>query len=295
MADFVEAYPGNEEPLIGVTTDLRCNVSVNGVLTAPSSFVASVTSLRTGASVTVGATSTSSTVGELILAMPASSLTQADVFTATWNVTTASGGHEFIFDYDVRPNPIYTLAELREFGVKKMTDGKFPDEQIVRVRKLVTEMFEEYCNVAFVPRYEEFIMDGPDAGGFRQFLLFVPTTRITAVPKVVINGTALTATELADLEITQGGAVYNPSGWTMDIQSITIGVVHGWGSAPREIRRAALSYTQHLITPGKITERAIILTDETGTWRLQQSRVPDRPTGFPDIDFALTQHRELVV
>ncbi len=309
MADFIEAYPGNEEPFVGVSTDLRLSLSINGVLEDPDSFDVAVTSLRTSALVTVGATSTAST-GELIVAVPNTSLTQADVFSAVWDVTTTgSAGHQFIFDYDVRQHPLFTLAEIRGFGVQKMTAAKFPDEEVVRMRKLVADMFEDYCNVGFSAAYSEFTMDGPDGGygsssvtpfnltggSFGRFLLFPPVTRMTSVAKVEVDGTAFTAGQLADLKITEGGAIYNLNGWSYDAESIKVGVVHGHPFPPRDVRRAAMSYTQHLMTPGKITERAIILTDETGTWRLQSAKVPDRPTGFPDIDFVLAQNRETVV
>ena len=304
MADFIEAYPGNEELLVGLSTDLRLNYSVNGVLTDPDSFDVAVTSLRNDALVVVGSTSTVDT-GQLIVDIPNTSLTEVDVFSAVWDATSTASGYQFIFDYDVRSQPLYTLAEIRDFGVQKLTAAKFPDEEVVRMRKLVTDMFEDYCNVGFSPAYTEFTMDGPDGGAqtpfnltggsFGRFLLFPPATLLTSVAKVVINGTAFTAPELADLQITEGGAIYNPSGWTYDVESIVIGVEHGHTFPPRDVRRAAMTYTQHLLTPGKITERAIILTDETGTWRLQSAKVPDRPTGFPDIDFILAQNRETVV
>ena len=296
MAEIVEAYPGNEEPLVGQDTDLRFNFSIDGVLTNPDAYDINIVSARTGVAVTTSGTETIDT-GELAVNIPATSLTDVDIFTATLDATTTGTAtvHQFIFDYEVRSHPLYTLAEVRDHGIQKLTAAKFPDEEILRTRKLITEQFEEYCNVAFSPKYTEFTMDGPDAGGFRQFLLFVPATKITAVTKVEINGTAFDAGELADLRITEGGSIYNPSGWTFDIQSIVVGVEHGYPFPPRDVRRAGITYTQNLLTPGKIVERAIILTDETGTWRLQQAKMPDRPTGFPDIDFILNQTRETVV
>lgn len=289
MTDFVEVLQSHPDLLKAVTQDVRFNFLVNGVKTTQSTSLFGVTLVDSGGTTVSAGAVTELTTGEYAVQVAGSVISTETVLTATINVTTTGSlTHVFTHLYDVVGSQLFTIWELRTTNASKFTAAKFPDEEVTRARALITEFFEAYCNTSFVRRYRDITVDGP---GVTEVNL--PVNNLQSVIRGTDDGTALTTAEITDLDIYPYGLINNDNGWSSARQGLVLGVVAGFTKPPLDIRRAALIYARHVLSPGNVTDRAMIFTDETGTWRLAQAGKGDRPTGFPEVDFVLNQYREV--
>lgn len=297
MSDIIEAFPTFEDRQAGVGQDVRLILTVNGAkanVTDTTNVGLTITYAPGATTVTAG-TITSITTGEYASFIQGTSASEVGRLDCTWNVTDTGGNtHVFTSEVAVTGPPLYTLYELRQFGPGKMTSSKFSDEKVTRIRHAVTHMFEEYANVSFVKRYSEFTLDGNGSAE-----LEIPVSKIISAETVSVADdgtfTAFTSSQMAEVTAYEWGRLYYASGWDVGQANIKVGVTHGYAVPPPDIREAALRYTQWLFSPGGATDRAIVLTDETGTYRLSVPNMSNRPTGIPEVDAALNRYREPVV
>lgn len=290
MSSIIEAYGTIEDRRHLVGGDTRLVLVVDGARASLSATTQlSVTVVHAPSAVTVTAgTVTTITTGEYGSFITGADAGAIGILTATWNITDDSGNtHVFTANQDVVSDHLYTLEQARQFGPAKMTSSKVSDEKMTRARFHVTRFFEDYANVSFVQRYEEFILSGDGSNW-----LNVPVNLLASCSTVSIGTTAFTAGQLASVTAYDYGRLYYSGGWDKGYNNIQVGVVHGYSETPPEIRHAALRMTQFALSQGASTDRAIVLTDETGTYRLAVPNMTDRPTGLPEVDMALNKYRE---
>lgn len=291
MTAFVELIQATPELQKGVTQDIRFNLVVNGVkadvTTAATDISVVVIDDVTESTVTTG-TPTKIDEGDYAVSIEGALLGTETALSTTINVTTTDGNsHVFEQSYDVVGSQLFSIYEIRDGGAGKLTAAKFSDEKVIRARALITEFFEYYCNTSFIRRYSTLTVDGSGT-----LDLDLPIHNLREVRTCSIDDTALSTASIAALEVYEHGLVYNESGWSLGRRNVDIGVVAGLDRAPWDIRSAAIEYARHVLSPGAVTDRAMIMTDETGTYRLSIAGSADRPTGFPAIDFVLNQYRE---
>lgn len=269
-----------------VTQDVKWTMTLDGAKSSTDTTAWSATAVNAaGTTVSLG-TITSSTAGEFTAQVAGSAISTETTLTVTLAVTVSGAQSTFVREYPVLGSQIFSLYEFRNAGAGKFTSAKFSDDTVKRHRALVTDFFEDYCNRHFVRRYKEITVDGN--GKTR---LSVPVNDLQSVQSITMDGTALTTTQLADVKVYEWGELYYESGWNFDERNVTIGYIAG-GGVPYDIKRSAIEYTKWLVSPGNTTDRAMILTDENGTYRLSQASM-NRPTGFPSIDHALNLYRQV--
>lgn len=288
MTAFTELAQSHPELQKGVTQDLRFNLLVNGerTSTATSGFAVSIFDAN-GSTVSAGSVTSLGEPGQFGVKLTGSDIGTETVLTSNITYTDSNSDvHTFTFKYDVVGSHLFSIYDVRDWGGKKMTAVKTTDEEITRIRAAVTSYFEEYCNIPLVRRYREFQIDGSGEN-----TLTYPCNGVVSVSTASVGGTAFTADELSDLDVYEWGEIWNPSGWQSGHLNVRLGVIAGPSQPNPAIKRAALIYFKHLITPGNVTDRSLILTDETGTWRIATPGRGNRPTGFPEVDFILNQER----
>jgi hypothetical protein len=137
---------------------------------------------------------------------------------------------------------LFTIAEARAFDKAQLASATdYPDATISEKETEIAEFFGKVCGVNFCPTtYTDEYHDGD---GTASLLLDWPlVTAITAASmRDDTTWTALTATELAQLQVFKTGEVYWDGGyWHVGRRNIKVTYTAGHAVAPELIKRAAL-------------------------------------------------------
>jgi hypothetical protein len=243
-------------------------------------FSASVTGTPTvavtdsaGAPVTVG--SVSGATDTWSYTIPATSLLEVDTFTEVWTATIGDV-------IEVAGDPVFTLAEFRALGTAYQSTTNYPDRAVADMRTTVEQALEDACGVAFVPRYELETLNGVYSG-----LLPVKWAKVRTIRTVTIDTVAGTPGDYVAL---REGMIYGTSYWTAGYGNVTVGYEHGHSTPPMRIKRAALILAKRWITPGSADDRAINVSNETGTYALFQAGVRGHMFDVPEVQAAVDQY-----
>ncbi len=266
-------------------THLRGRLSRDGVaINADVTPTVSAVAIEAG-TVTVSSVTTTTT-GNYAAAI---NVLAPDRVTATWTATVTTEPVTFTSVHEVRGDRLFTIDAARQFDTGKITAAKMPNDVVAQARDLIWELFEQACNVAFGTRYTRFVRDGSGTTD-----LPLPVRKITAVRSITIDGTAINLANV-DVQIYDGGTVYLDAGFPLGRRNVVIGVEHGYPRVPQPIRRAALLTLKDTLLPSEIGRRAMVVSDETGTYRLAVAGAPEHPTGIPEVDYILGAYREQVL
>jgi hypothetical protein len=87
------------------------------------------------------------------------------------------------------------------------------------------------------------------------------------------------------------GAVYYSTGWsTLAPSNLTIGYEHGHDYPPERIRQAAMLLAKQWLSPTAIDDRAINMSNDTGTYALFQAGVRGHMFSIPEVQAAVDQY-----
>lgn len=241
-----------------------------------------VTATLTRASGTViasgRATSAGDEAGDYTCTLSASEAATLDTITVTWTDGGDSSTHTTTVE--VAGGFLFSLRQARNFHTSLADEGKLSDVDLVAARLAVEWECEQICGRAFVPRARRVTLTGD---GTRR--LHLPDPEIRTVVSASIDGTALTAGELAELTIGDDW-VDRPAGdvWDWD-EDIVIAYTHGWPAPPPELRDASMLRLRAAVnapTSG-IPLRARSFTDANGVG-YELNRATSRRTGIDEVD-----------
>lgn len=122
--------------------------------------------------------------------------------------------------------------------------------------------------------------------------LFLPgVTFPHALRAVVVDGTPIDHT---DLVLSPGGGVYRPEGWRQG-SIVTVDVEHGGPpdfqpNPPGHVVRGAVVLARYAARSNNYPERARQVATE-GALITFSTPSPDRPTGLPEVDTAISRYR----
>lgn len=140
------------------------------------------------------------------------------------------------------------------------------------------------------PVCEEPFVETVRPGRARNELLlpFVPfPTRIDAITQ---DGVAVTDT----ISIGDGGVLLRDAGWNDAVYTVT-GLHRGpWGATPEDLIRAAVVLARYAARASNYPERARQIATE-GAVITFTTPSPDRPTGLPEVDLAVSRYGRRVV
>lgn len=234
----------------------------------------------TGAAVDSGTPTVSS--GTLTYDLAVADVTHLGVYHAVWTGDVGGIAQSWHIDFEIVGGFLFELGDLRAAN-RVLSDGtKYPTERLDDARVSAEQMIEEAAQVAFVPRGRTVTVLG--SGIYR---LILPDNAIRRIVSVTIDGTALTADELAALVIREWGAVDSANVWTKDA-TIVVTYEHGLERAPGPISRAAIILAVEELIESGIPSRATATTIGDQTYRITVAG-RDGVTGIPYVDSAIAQ------
>jgi len=271
-----------------VLKNTQATLSVNFSAGAADGNVAVAITDAEGTSVVSGNATHVSTSGTYTYVLP--SQTQVKQLTVVWSGTWGGAAESIQHQVEVVGALLYTLAELRAFGKAELADAAtWPDETLADVRARVTDLFEEVCDVSFVPRYRRCYLDGNG-----RYTLWLPTKHIRQVFAISVNGVAYTAPQLALVNVDRRGQLYQQGTWLEGItpNNIIVSYEYGWPFPPAEIARAALQLSHYELTGAQLADRMISITNEFGIVRQSIPMGYKQPTGLLSVDAVLCRYSE---
>lgn len=188
---------------------------------------------------------------------------------------------------------LFTEAEARAFTVSgaqtPLSNGTtYPDATIAEARDRITDLFERYCGVSFIPRSHHLEVEGSGAR-----VLEVPHHKIIQVLAATVDGVAQTASDIVPLR-NQRMLHHTAATWSYppdsNPQNCHITYEHGWAQPPLDIKRAALLLLLREVVPSDLPDRALSFSTTDGTFRLS---IPgeNTPTGIPQVDEVLNRYK----
>ncbi|MEV6798537.1 hypothetical protein AB0M91_09335 [Micromonospora rifamycinica] len=239
--------------------------------------------------------------------MPAQPLLQ--VIEVTWTASLGGADVVEVDQVEIVGGFLFTLAQARGSDPTLRDTVKYPTADLVRVRTEVEQECEWICDQAWVPRYQQIVLDGsgspdlilPSGGDERRagtLMRGVRTIRAASVaPRVGQTPAALTADQLAALAVRPDGTLRRTDGavWTAGDGNVVLQYEYGADSAPADLVRAALTRFRDRINFDKrqVPDRATSFTiTDLGTYRLS---LPDAyRTGIPEVDAAYARYSRRV-
>jgi hypothetical protein len=208
-------------------------------------------------------------------------------WTGTWG-----GVAQTISTYaEVVGNHLFTLAEARAFDKAVLASTTtYPDAAIREARAGITDFFQQVTGVSFIPRYGRAVLDDP-----RSTDLWLPVLQLRTLLAGSLAGTALTAGEIADIEVYEYGKLWRTAGWPGSTRrDVIVSYEHGYQTVPWDIHQAALTYLRYILVSSDISDRTISWSSELGTFR-QAVAGRNYPTGLPSVDAALGRYTAAAV
>lgn len=223
-----------------------------------------------------------------------------DVFTATWTATIGGVADTYTTYFETVGRHLFTVAEARAYdnGVLANT-STYTDAMIINAREEIADQLSDICGVSFVPRGSREILTGHGLATLDVKNVLRPSFGNPAgkLVSATVNGTALTAPEIADVEVRYRSLRRKTLGvWgSGTVANITVFYEHGYLEPPDAIRRAGLRLLRDKLVASNIDDRAVSFTDEMG----QRTFLPvagrkNQPFGIPDVDSTINQYCEVV-
>ena len=148
-------------------------------------------------------------------------------------------------------------------------------------------LFEEFCNVAFVPRYARVVLDGMLTRS-----LWLPHLKINKLRSVTVDGVALSTNDLNQVAVYHFGKLDRLALWPYSVQrqNIVVSYEHGYTSVPEDIARCGMALARYDFVINQLSDRFISYQNDLGVVR---QAIPDEchPTGIPFIDATLRRYQ----
>lgn len=154
---------------------------------------------------------------------------------------------------------MFTLTGARGLAPLSNT-STYPDASVIAARTLAEMALEEACGVAFVPRYAREVLSGKGTTK-----LFTRSSEPVRVISATVDGTALSAPQIAALQVDRKGFVWNEDGWSAGDRNIVIEYEHGHPTPPANGPRAALLLAKRYLVDSPVNDRATTLINQDGT------------------------------
>lgn len=265
------------------------------------------TNLGTPTAVAFGSTPATAFVGES--ATRAYAIAPAGTGTVDVRLTTAEGQSPVVaaaaFTYGA---VLFTVAEARAYPFRSelpLSDTTlYPTAAIVDAEASIRELFEKACGVAFIPTAVTETLDGNRSRclelGKRNPCIESPQRPLT-VTAASIDGTALTAGELAALKahpdgrlVRTDGATWSSSTGYQDL-AVSVTYTHGYAAVPAMIHDAALRMLAVMLIGSDVPESAISFSDGGASYQFARPGRAPHWTGIDYVDSRLAMFAENTV
>ena len=172
----------------------------------------------------------------------------------------------------------FTVEELRAAAPELANETKYTPAKLEAARDFAEQWFEAAAHVAYVPRSTSETREG--SGSRKLFLSRWEAVR--AATAVSIDGTALTADEVAALVTRSYGVVERPLVWPSG-STIVVTYQHGYDEPVALAKTAVMLLAAEHAKPSTIPARATSISTDLGSYRISQADATGK-TGIPDVD-----------
>lgn len=212
---------------------------------------------------------------------------ELDLLTASWSGTFGGETQVQTTTYEVQGAFHVAASELRAMSGLSSTTN-FPYARLVAVRRWWEDLCENYCGVAFVPRYGYDVLDGSGSD-----TIMLSHLHPTSLRWVKIDG-ALVA-DTSEWVLYDSGKLVRDDGGTFraDRGNVVVKYEHGHHAPPSDLKEAALTAIRYKLIGDRsgIPERATTMVTDVGSYTLSLAGM-NRPTGMPEVDAVLAAYRE---
>jgi hypothetical protein len=180
--------------------------------------------------------------------------------TATWSLSTASGTVTVSEPVEVTSCEAVSIDEMR---LRRPLDdvNRYPDSTLIRAREALVSEMSDRAGVKFTGGEFTVTLDG--TGGTE---LFLPVGKPRSITKVVVDGTTLSAGELATILVdSRAGVLYYPSGWYSGRLNVVVTGVSGFAQPPGGLAPAIAKGVRYMVVDSPTQDRAISVSSEDGS------------------------------
>lgn len=244
-----------------------------------------------GTAVTVAGSVTLTGSGTMSLPITYAEITKLDAYTVTW---TASGYGKWTTRFELVGGFLCEITDVRD--QPGMDDeASYPTADLRTARGKAEEHIEKLASRAFVPRgaRETIVVQGQPYGSVYDIML--GNMDVREVYSLKVDGTALTAGELAELVVYANGTVHWDTGWAVD-SVIEIHYEYGMDEPPGAIVEGCARQTVRYTVKNSLGGRRSLESTDLGTMRLTYG-TREGETGDADLDAAIADfgHRMVAV
>jgi len=203
-----------------------------------------------------------------------------ELFRLVWEGTFGGVVQRITSEVEVVGGYVVSLADLQaESGLSTKTP-----EELAEARQWFEDRAEDFCGVAFVPRYAREVLDGK---GSRK--LELKHARPRTILSAKFDGVAQTTT---DWDLYEAGYIISSSSFPWGYRNVELIYEHGYDSAPSDVRDAALSAIRSNVLAtaggGGIPAGVTQLITDAGTYNFGR---PTTPFGIREVDSVLIGRR----
>ncbi len=180
-----------------------------------------------------------------------------------------------------------TLADIR--ALADLADpARYPTARLVESRQWAQALIEDYCRVAFVPRYAREQLTGSGAP-----MLILPRPRPRLLLAATVDGAAVTSGDLAAWTLKPSGVVERTSAFPAG-RPVVVAYEHGEDAPPADLKEACLTLCRYWLLNRReaMFDRARAVRDELGVTYLSQPG-DRRPSGLPAVDAVLNRYADI--
>ena len=240
------------------------------------------------------ATATGST-GVRTYTLTAAATSVPKVLVATWTngTTTTTTRAEVVGGYYA------SVRQVRDSDAVLDDPRKYSAAQIVVARRAVEREFEDFCGVAFVPRYRRVRLDGTGRDE-----LVLPDAELRSVRSLREydedgNYEAYTAAELLAIPASRAGVAVRTDGEIFERgrSNVVVEYEHGYDRPPTDVLEAFFLRVRDVLNRQNrgVPDRATTFTSDVGgTYSLLVAGRGGSVTGIPDVDVVLRRYSRRV-
>jgi hypothetical protein len=241
--------------------------------------------------VAAGTATTTGSTGVRTYTLSASATSEPRVLVASWTTGTVT----VTTRVEVVGGFYASVRQVRDSDPVLDDPRKYSSAQIVVARRAVEREFEDYCGVAFVPRYRRVRLDGTG-----RYELVLPDAELRSVRSVreydednVFE--AYTATELAAIPASRAGVAVRTDGEIFERgrSNIVVEYEHGYDRPPADVLEAFMLRVRDVLNRSNrgVPDRATTFTSDVGgTYSLLVAGRGGSITGIPDVDVVLKRY-----
>ena len=164
---------------------------------------------------------------------------------------------------------------------------RYDNDLLIWALDIVCDVFDEFCETAWVPRFRRDTFDGNNAA-----YMWTNHGPVHSLVSASLDGTAMDTTGwvFADDEIRTDGDIFTAD--TVQGLNVILEYTYGTKRPPSSIIGAAVKYAAHLVRSdtNTIPDRARMVQTEWGMF-IMDTASEDKPTGLPEVDSVLVRVR----